>query len=101
MLPTQEDGQMPQCEVIPAIAPRAPSPMVTVTEAAWLLNVDEVTIRRLIAAGLPAACVVNGRRRTWRVPRVLIRDFLAEVYAGRQPVLADFAARWRGPEAVA
>lgn len=69
---------------------------MSVKEAAGALGVSEMTVRRAFDSGdLPG--IRFGR--TYRVSRVFVDALLAEVEAGRQINVTQYAASW--PAAVA
>jgi excisionase family DNA binding protein len=64
---------------------------IPVGQAAKALGVSPVTVRRLYdARKLPG--YRHGRSR--QILRAFVDGFVAEIKAGRQPVLQEYAAKW-------
>jgi len=70
---------------------RQRAPFIPVGEAARELGVSPMTVRRLYdARKLPG--FRHGRSR--QILRAFVEGFVAEIRAGRQPVLQEYAADW-------
>jgi excisionase family DNA binding protein len=68
---------------------------LTVPATAALLGVSEMTVRRAFDAGrLPGFRL----GRVCRISRAFVRALVAEVEAGRQIDVADYAAAWPGTD---
>lgn len=71
--------------------PPPPPDFIPVGQAARALGVSPMTVRRLYdARRLPG----YRHNRSRQILRAFVDGFVAEIQAGRQPVLQEYAAQW-------
>jgi excisionase family DNA binding protein len=95
---TAADAQREQ-----SAGPAYDRPFLDLEETAELLGVSRMTVARMADEGrLPSVVVRRGRvQKTRRIPRAFVDRMIADVCAGAQVDMAEYAAAWLTEHALA